>query len=81
VRNGGVGGRNQQFPPPAPSHCGQDIPLSAGTDGMMATVPPPERSSMAAPSLGQAIRQGTARGAEAVSGALSTFNAFLFLTV
>ena len=81
VRNGGVGGRNQQFALAcAEPIAGQDITvLSAGTDGI-------DGNSPAAGAVvdGSTIARasdpagGRARGAEAVSGALSTFNAFPF---
>jgi hydroxypyruvate reductase len=75
VRNGGIGGRNQQFALAcAESISGQDITvLSAGTDGI-------DGNSPAAGALvdSSTIARVDARagGAETVQHALSTFNAF-----
>jgi glycerate 2-kinase len=75
VRNGGVGGRNQQFALAcAEPISGQDITvLSAGTDGV-------DGNSPAAGAVvdGSTLDRVNARagGAEAVRHALSTFNAY-----
>jgi glycerate 2-kinase len=75
VRNGGIGGRNQQFALAcAEPISGQDITvLSAGTDGI-------DGNSPAAGSVvdGSTIARVNARagGAEAVRHALSSFNAY-----
>jgi len=71
VRNGGIGGRNQQFALAcAEPISGHDITvLSAGTDGIDGN----------SPAAGAVVDGGTlnrAGGAEAVRHALSTFNAY-----
>jgi hydroxypyruvate reductase len=77
VRNGGTGGRNQQFALAcAEPISGRDITvLSAGTDGI-------DGNSPAAGAVvdGSTLTRATARaGAEAVRQALSTFNAYPLL--
>jgi glycerate 2-kinase len=78
VRNGGVGGRNQQFALACAEHIsGQDITvLSAGTDGI-------DGNSPAAGAVvdGSTLCRADARngGAEAVKHAISTFNAYPLL--
>ena len=74
VRNGGVGGRNQQFALAcAEKISGHDITvLSAGTDGI-------DGNSLAAGAVvdGSTVgRLGDQAGAEALRHALSTFNAY-----
>ena len=74
VRNGGIGGRNQQFALAcAEKISGHDITvLSAGTDGI-------DGNSPAAGAVvdGSTVgRLGDQAGAEAVSHSLSTFNAY-----
>ena len=71
VRNGGVGGRNQQFVLAcAEKISGEDITvLSAGTDGIDGNSP----SAGAVADGGTLARAG---GPEAVRAALSTFNAY-----
>jgi glycerate 2-kinase len=71
VRNGGIGGRNQQFA----LACAEQIPgdditvLSAGTDGI-------DGNSPAAGAVVDGSTLNRAGGAEAVRHALSTFNAY-----
>jgi hydroxypyruvate reductase len=71
VRNGGIGGRNQQFALAcAEQISGQDITvLSAGTDGI-------DGNSPAAGAVVDGSTLGRADGAEAVRHALSSFNAY-----
>ena len=71
VRNGGIGGRNQQFALAcAEQISGNDITvLSAGTDGI-------DGNSPAAGAVVDGSTLARAGGAEAVRHALSTFNAY-----
>jgi glycerate 2-kinase len=73
VRNGGIGGRNQQFALAcAEQISGHDITvLSAGTDGIDGNGP-------AAGAVVDGSTLGRAGGPEAVRHALSTFNAYPF---
>jgi len=73
VRNGGAGGRNQQFALAcAEPIAGQDITvLSAGTDGI-------DGNSPAAGAVVDGSTLTRAGGAEAVRQTLSTFNAYPF---
>src|SRR5271166_3656270 len=73
VRNGGIGGRNQQFALAcAEPISGQDITvLSAGTDGI-------DGNSPAAGAVVDGSTLTRAGGAEAVRQTLSTFNAYPF---
>ena len=74
VRNGGIGGRNQQFALAcAEQISGDDITvLSAGTDGI-------DGNSPAAGAVVDGSSLGRAGGPEAVRQALSSFNAYPFL--
>ena len=78
VRNGGIGGRNQQFALACAEHIsGQDITvLSAGTEGI-------DGNSPAAGAVvdGSTLDRADARAAEAeaVKQALATFNAYPLL--
>jgi len=71
VRNGGIGGRNQQFALAcAEEIAGDDITiLSAGTDGI-------DGNSAAAGAIVDSTTVQRAGGPEAVRRALSTFNAY-----
>jgi hydroxypyruvate reductase len=71
VRNGGIGGRNQQFALTcAQQIAGQDITiLSAGTDGI-------DGNSPAAGAVADGSTVNRAGSAEAVQDALSAFNAY-----
>lgn len=71
VRNGGTGGRNQQFALAcAEKIAGEDITvLSAGTDGI-------DGNSPAAGAVVDGSTPGRAGGAEAVRSALAGFNAY-----
>jgi hydroxypyruvate reductase len=80
VRNGGIGGRNQQFALAcAEPIFGQDITvLSAGTDGIDGNSPA-AGAVVDGSTLGRADSNcvdARARGAEAVQHALSSFNAY-----
>jgi hydroxypyruvate reductase len=74
VRNGGTGGRNQQFALAcAEPISGRDITvLSAGTDGI-------DGNSPAAGAVVDGSTLTRASGAQAVRQALSTFNAYPLL--
>jgi|SRR5580658_400287 glycerate 2-kinase len=76
VRNGGIGGRNQQFALAcAESISGQDITvLSAGTDGIDGNSP--AAGAVVDGSTLARVTDARAGGAEAVRHALSTFNAY-----
>jgi glycerate 2-kinase len=73
VRNGGIGGRNQQFALAcAEAIAGENITvLSAGTDGI-------DGNSLAAGAVVDGSTLNRAEGAEPVRHALSTFNAYPF---
>jgi glycerate 2-kinase len=75
VRNGGIGGRNQQFALAcAEQISGHDITvLSAGTDGI-------DGNSPAAGAVvdGSTLDRASTGGSEAAAGALSSFNAYPF---
>ena len=78
VRNGGIGGRNQQFALAcAEQISGHDITvLSAGTDGIDGNSPA-SGGVVDGSTIARAVDR--ADGAEAVRHALSTFNAYPFL--